>query len=506
MKIKSFAIYLLVVSLSIGFSSCHKAEGPVLNLGIPGPSNIQLSLDGVTITANWQYVTNEPATGFIAQLARDNSFKSLIASDTLDVKAKSVEFDSVGQLNQYYFRVMTVAENIARNSGYSVATLSLESILLDVDPANVTGTSVILKWSAPDSGSVTDIILQSTDSAAMAPIQLSASDISNQMVSIDGLDPATSYKAIIYEGKTRKGIVNFTTVDTRASILINSGTTSYNSLQDAIDAASSDDTIYVQGTYDFSATGTVNVDKSLIIQANPEGKQPTLKTGNFDLTGAVSEFKLSGLKLIGTALQEITVSNLVGSVKVTLENCDISGPDAGLIYASSSATGSTTGLLVNNCFIHDFGATGGDLIDFRAGGLTEMHITNSTFANVARAFFRIDNPVAYSGSDPITFENCTVYHVCDGGRFFYIRAPNITMEVNKCILVNKVSTQTNGIPTTTAVDNNVFGTNSGSFLQYVTQTGTTSLDPQFADPGNEDFTLGNSTLSAAKIGDPRWIQ
>lgn len=353
MKIKSFTIYLLAVSLWLGSNSCHKAEGPVLNLGIAAPSDIQLSLDGVTITATWQYGTTESATGFIAQLARDNDFKSLIASDTVDAKVKSVEFDSVGLLNQYYFRVMAVAENIARNSGYSTATLSLESILLDVDPADITGTSVILKWSAPDSGSVTDIVVQSTDSAAMAPVKLSGSDISSQMVSIDGLDPATTYKAIIYDGKTRKGIVNFTTVDTRASILINSGTTSYTSLQDAIDAASSGDTIYVQGSYDFSAAGVVTVDKSLIIRANPKGMQPTIKTGNFDLTGGVSDFKLSGLKLIGTALQEITVSNLVGSVKVTLENCDISGPGAGLIYASSSATGSTTGLLVNNCFIHD---------------------------------------------------------------------------------------------------------------------------------------------------------
>lgn len=505
MKIKSLSLYLVAVSLYLGGTSCHKADGPVLNLGIAAPSDVQMSLDGQTLTAGWQYQTGQPVAGFIAQLAKDDGFKSLIATDTVDIKTMSLKFDSVGLLNQYYFRVMAMADNIARNSVFTSATLTLESILLDVDPADVTGTSVVLKWNAPDSGSVSDIILQSTDSAAMAPVQLTSSDISSQRVTIDGLDPATTYRAIIYDGTTRKGMVTFTTVDTRASITIGDGTQSYTSLQAAIDAASAGDVINVQGTWDFSAAATVTVDKSLTIQANPDGKRPTITTGNFDLSGSVSALKLSGLKLIGTALQEITVSGLVGSVVVTLDDCDISGPGAGLIYASSSATGQTTGLVVNNCVIHDFGATGGDLIDFRAGSLTEMHITNTTFSNVARAFFRIDNPVAYTGTDPITMENCTVYHVCDGGRFLYIRAPNITMEINKCILANEVSNQSNGIPTTTATDNNVSGTNSGSFLQYVTQTGTTTLDPQFADPGNEDFTVGNATLSSAKIGDPRWL-
>lgn len=503
MKIR--LLHLLVPSLALVVSSCSKAPGPDMNLAIPAPGNVTLSLDQTTLSAGWEYPAGEAPTGFIAQLAGDKDFKNLIGADTLTAGTDTVHFQNVGLLNQYYFRIMATADNIAKNSVFATASITLENLFQPVGASDVTGTSVTLHWDAPAEGTVTGIVVISDGGAPLPDYTLSASEVSSQTAEITGLEVATGYTAILYDKQERKGVVTFKTLDTRASITLNAGTDSYASLQDAIDAAAPGDVVNIRGTYDFSASGPVQISKSLTIRTLEGAPMATLKTGIFDLSGNPGAFTLSGLKLIGTGAQTIGLSDLGGTADVTIEDCDLSGPTAGLIYASSSATAATASLAMHNCMVHDFGATGGDFIDFRAGTVTGLDIRNSTFCNLARAFFRIDNPVAYAGSDPIVFENCTVNNVCNGGRFIYIRAGGITMQINKCILANEISNQSNGIPATTANDNNVSGSNADSFLQFMTQTGTTTLDPQFAGTSAEDFTVGNATLKAAAIGDPRWL-
>jgi hypothetical protein len=503
MKFKSY--HLFIVALVVAASACRKAPGPVLNLAIATPSSLNVSLKQSTVTASWKYTGNKPAAGFIAQLAKDADFKQIIGSDTVGATTTSVSFDSVGYITECYFRVMSVAQDIVKNSPFAVVKLAIGNILLPVDTADLTATSVTLRWTAPTSGTVTDVVLIPQDSAARAPVALTAADTSAYAVTISDLANATTYTAVLYDGDVRKGVVTFTTDDLSAKIIINSGKTVYASLQDAIDAAQSGDVIKIKGSFDFSAAGAVTIDKSLTIQALDDEDIPTISTGIINLSGDVGDLTFENINLVDNGLHALDASGLAGTADVTLKNCDISGCGAGLIYTSSSSSSATVGLTVDNCIIHDIGNSGGDFIDFRAGTLTGLKVSNSTFCNLARAFLRIDNGVQYTGSDSLSFANCTINNVCNGGRFLYVRAGNIKLSFSKCILTNEVSNQSNGTPPTVATGCDEAGSNSDSFLKYATLVGNLTLDPQYSDAAKEDFTVGNATVKAAKIGDPRWL-
>lgn len=97
------------------------------------------------------------------------------------------------------------------------------------------------------------------------------------------------------------------------------------------------------------------------------------------------------------------------------------------------------------------------------------------------------------------------------GRFMYIRVVKVTgytmMKINKCILTNKYRSTGNGVtPIVEFNTNNVFGNSSTEWAGGTVSTGTTTLDPQYLDVVNNNFTVGNATIKAAGLGDPRWLK
>lgn len=501
-KVNTLTFFILASLFWV--SSCKKAPGPVLNLAIASPDSVLLSMQKNTMTASWQYETNEPVVSFVVQLSTDRDFGSILESDTLDPQTAQVVYDNLSNtINAFYFRVKATTDNVARNSPWVTQSLTLENILQPVGKTDVTGTSVTLKWDPPAEGTVNHVTIQS-DGATPVDVQISGTDIQNRSITVDDLTPATTYTAVLYNDDVRKGVVTFTTVDTRAEIKINSGTTNYQTLQDAIGDAAAGDTIYVRGIYDFS-TSTVSIDKSLVIREFPDAdRMPEISLVNFELTGNVGDVVLSGLKITGSAVHTVDVVSPC-TADITVEHCDISGFTAGVVYASSSATAATYGFTMNDCLVHDIGNSGGDFIDFRAGTLTKLNISNTTFWNLARSFFRIDDPVICTATDPLVMENCTLNNVVSQ-RFMYLRCATILkFEINKCVLSNTGASSSNGIVNSYADADNVSGNNSDKFLQYFNATNVSSENPQYKDAANGDFTLGNQTLIDNGWGDPRWI-
>ncbi len=498
----------LFLGILLIWGSCRKAEGPVMNYAIAAPDSLQLAVDQQTVHAGWDYPAGQPVTHFIVQLAGDRAFKNVLASDTLPADQKSIDFNNIDYVNEYYFRIKAQADNYARSTDYVTASLIFQNIFSPVEKSDLTSRSVVLKWESPADGSLTDILIIPEDSAARNPIKLTSSDLENKMIIVDKLQPLTRYTALIYDGKTRKGVVSFKTKDPNAVITINADPKEYNTLADAIAAAKSRDVINVGGSYDFSAQGNIKVDKSLVIRGVPDVAKPEIKLGMFVLSGNVGDFELYRLKLTGTSSYTVNVSDVTGTANVIIDSCDITGPTAGLIYASSDASSATYGFTVNNSLIHDFGADGGDFIDFRAGNLKTLQIHNSTFWNLARTFFRITGDVNFVGSDSGLMENCTVDNVCTKG-FMDIRSLTTFLPVNKCILTNRKSDVDNIVfPHFAADSDNTFGKNHTKFIQYffAGTTNITHLDPEYADAANGDFTVENTTLKAAGIGDPRWLK
>lgn len=508
--------------LFTAFAACKKAEGPDMNYYIASPQNLSLNAVKTTLHVTWEYAGSENS-GFLAQVASDANFVTILKTDTLGAAVNAVDFTDLGYFSEVFVRVRALSSNIVLHSGFVKASLRPDNILKPILKAELTASSAILRWDALNSNTLTSVLIIDNLKKTERTIQLSSDNLSTQSLPIDGLESAGNYTAVIFAGEDRKGVLTFNAVDLKMSITIEGSSVIYETLHDAVAAAPSGSVINMGGAkYDFSALATVDITKAVTIRAVQGGDVPEITSLAFNIVGNVSSFKLSGLKIVGKSSYVIVATGLTGTCAITVENCDVKGATAGLVYVASSAVSTANvNFALDNSICHDFGASGGDFIDFRAGALSGIKVTNSTFYNVARDFIRIDATTSYSPSNPpILVENCSFNNICGysapgatgtQGRFIYIRVPKVTgytmMKVSKCIFTNKVRSQTsNVIPTIEFSNNNVFGANSTDWASGTVSTGTTTLDPQYTDASTFNFTVGNPTVKAAGLGDPRWLQ
>lgn len=515
-------IYILFASVLI-IAGCKKGQGPDMNYAIPAASNLSITdIVPRKATITWDYKGTE-ANLFTVEVSTSSTFAIGGQVKMLKFNAeaeKKIALDSLGSLVTYYVRVQALNGDPMFTSAYTVQKFvsgEIETIFNPIVKADLTASSVLLSWKLPKKGSVTHIDLKTAAGVAVPRVNLTPAQITAQKVLVTGLQQATTYKAIIYEAEENKGEATFNTRDPNEAITVNASSVIYETLQDAIDAAVSGDIINIgNAKYDFSDGSNITItNKSITIKALSSAARPEITSKQLDLIGNVSSLKLSGLKLIGKSSYSIVATGITGASNITVENCEFTGPTAGLIYVAATGTAANVTFNLDNSICHDFGATGGDFIDFRAGTLSGMRVTNSTFYKVARDFFRIDAITYPTGNAPVLVENCTFNNVCgmDGaqGRFMYIRVVKVTgytmMKINKCILTNKYRSTGNGVtPIVEFNTNNVFGNSSTEWAGGTVSTGTTTLDPQYLDVVNNNFTVGNATIKAAGLGDPRWLK
>lgn len=346
---------------------------------------------------------------------------------------------------------------------------------------------------------------------------------------IEGLDALSEYTAVIYDGEVKRGTVKFKTKTAPNLITIND--VSYSTLAVAIDAASSGDVIKLKtATFDYTGTTITLNGKSLTIEPYDDNATPVIKLKTFDLRGDAPTLKFSGLTLQHAVPEGYTQNDyekhtfggtwLTATTNITLENCNISGWLAGLFFAQDKdksdipepATGTAIiSLTIDGCLLHDFGASGGDFIDFRSQTIAKVDYKNTSLWKSGRVFFRVDNKVLPQAGHSVTFSNST-FDSFAATRFLQVKATTtdpLTISFTNCIFTNKTGTTANDVQNTTVnFDNNdFFGTNNALFYgSAATNTGSSSLDPQYTDAANGDFTVGNATVKAAAQGDPRWLQ
>ncbi len=501
------------------FPSCKKDVEVDRHYAIPAAKDLQITdLKARKATLTWSY-DYSPVQSFTVELSTSSTFlaANLVKKVTLAADSnKTVVFDSLASLTPYYIRIKASNGDPMFSSAYSTVSFTsaeVENIFNSVQRSDLTATSAMLKWNSPKAGTVTHIIITPSGGTPMPQINLTDADIAARQIQVNDLQQATTYKAAIYDGDENKGEIAFTTLDPNAAITINSSLVIYETLQDAIAAAVSGDVINIgAAVYDFSGGDNVEIsNKSLTIKAANDATKPEIKSKILNLAGNVEYLKLSGLKLVGISAQTLGISSLTGATDITMENCDISGPTAGLMYASTSTTlSASVKLTINNCLFHDYGAGGGDFIDFRGGSVMKINVKNSSFWNLGRAFLRIDATAASTSSEPIIFESCTFNNFCNGGKFVYVRSAGAKTTFSKCIITNMVTNQDNGVSgtgtTLTFNQCDIYGSNSKNIRSVGTNTGTTELDPQYANAAQGDFTVGNATVKAAGQGDPRWLK
>ena len=516
-SIINILLYLPALLVFFNLSSCEKAEGPDKNYYIQPPSSLMVELDNTTADITWEYPKDvQSLEGFLVEASFKEDFGSIERSVEVDPEIRSAVMEDLGYFAQCYFRVRALSKDIVLHSDFVTAALTPDNLFKELAKEETGVTSVTLRWDAPASGTVDHILLipASTDFGTTRTIQLGSGDISSYSKLIDGLVSAGTYTAVLFGGEDRKGVITFTTVDINASITINGGQTIYQTLMDAIEAASSGDVINVGvAKYDFSAASSNDIiGKSITIKGNGTSENmPEITMPGFTLSGNVASLKISGVKfIVSSGNYFIETSASTGPCNIEAKDVDITGPGAGLVYASSGATAANVTFSIENSLLHNFGASGGDFIDFRAGILSGITVKNCTIWDVARDFFRVDATTSVEGS--ILFQNCTIDEACHSpnGRFLYIRAANTIMTIENCILTNKVASKANGVSgsgtNVTFNNNNVFGNASNEWGRYVQVTnGTTTLDPEYTNRTAGDFTVGNAAVKGANQGDPRWL-
>ncbi|WP_437919063.1 DUF5123 domain-containing protein [Sphingobacterium sp. LRF_L2] len=530
--------YLAFICFLINFSSCEKAIGPDMNYYIASPENITLEAVQKSLEVSWDY-TGIEQVGFLAEVSYVSTFATVVQSDTLGADVRGITFENLGYFAEAYVRVKALSSNLVLHSSFVQASIVPESILKTILKSELTATSAILRWDNPSSGTLTSVLVIDNINNTEREIILSATNLSEQSLLIEDLESAGNYTVVIFAGEDRKGVLTFNAVDLNAAISIEGQTDVYETLQDAVDAAESGDVINIGGAkYDFSSTALETltiIGKSLTFRANPESESvPEITIKNFWLKGAIASIKLSGLKILSTSKANTNATNVdynkhllgisyvTGNIDVTVEDCDISGVESGLIFTQSASstnlpegalTPATISLTVTNCLLHDSGNAGGDYIDFRSGAVGNIVYKNNTFWNGARAFLRMDATATWVSGSTISIENSTFYNFCNGGIFLRNAiTTGVSFVMNNNIVMNKVSNNGNSIGTNGTLklsNNNISGTNAANITNGVTSgfnIGTTALDPEFTSASTGDFTVGNATVRVALQGDPRWLK
>ena len=267
------------------------------------------------------------------------------------------------------------------------------------------------------------------------------------------------------------------------------------------------------------------------ITVNGTGAQFLMTTGklkleglDFDCNALTSNFVMYNAIPASAPL----VNTYAFSEQVALESCNVTGLKSSLISVSSSYKYALKRFYINNCIFAEIQNV--KYIDFYGGSIVNLIITNSTFYNKSETvmksnFFNFSNVNPNGKITPIywTLSNNTFYNISVGTNFMNVGqhnqktisaylTKNMFVTVGNNNLINKLGSNVvkqltdnnywfkGGVATTDINDDTTNETNAGRVGS------ATSLNPEFADAANGDFTINSIELAAKKVGDPRWLK
>ena len=423
---------------------------------------------------------------------------------------------------QYSFRVQAITEgDDSRNSKWTGAYAKTESeqILYSVSDDDITATTVTLRWPA---GQEADLITLNPGNITHT---VTAAEVAAGVATVTGLQPETTYTAVLSrQGKTR-GKVEFTTaIDLGGATAVYPG----DDLATVVAAAENGATLALfPGEYGIKTDeadfgGSFTVDKNLSIKSVRSADRAVIK-GRIKIDNAsldLYQVVLDGQGTDGGQCFDFTADGAVDHL--TIEDCEIRNYTKGFYYINKAVK--VNSITINNCLIHDIECSGGDFLDSRKGVFQTLTVTNSTIYNSAkeRDVVRMDNVGDFADVKPvIKFDHCTFANVGSGGanyRFFYVRHAD-----NKITFTNNIVTDfcnKRGFANQKATDadpklENNYYWNTQNLLSLADgnteaiswfDTAGKEVDPQFKNAAAGDFTVGNEDVKYYGIGDPRWTK
>lgn len=451
---------------------------------------------------------------YIVEFSEDSlEFNEIIRTDT--VMSDEIPFQATffGD-TQYSARVKGINEDATvEDSFWEEVAIKTdpENIYADVQDYDILWNEASLRWNAAEG--VTRIVLNPGN---IEKSVTSGEDVAG-VASVSGLTGETAYTATLYTGNSPRGTMTFETLidPTGANVTVLEPTDDLNA---AIIAASPEQ-ILLLNPGEYSDNSGIFINKSITIRGQYPYDKPIIHNG-FSLDAGATDVTFRDLEMDGEDGLTATVVQLatagVNHNSVTFSGCYVHDYSRQLIYGNVAAK--LTSFSVDNSIVSDFLLGGGDFIDFRTAHVESISLTNSTFSVTPkeRDFIRVDAS-GYSDTGlntDILIDHCTLYGVADATRrMFYVRFVSNSISVENSIFANTSAyyAKEAAVSVINFSSNNYFdaegfytaGYREESGFQF-DATGTTD-DPEFADPENGDFTVGNQDVTDQGVGDPRWL-
>ncbi len=570
MKLKNIFIVAGTATLAFSVVACDDDRSEELTSmsysRLLAPVGIDASVrNNTNIRISWTEVNG--AVSYVVEAhANDstNTFSGNAAVRVEDIKFEDLPYTITGLDGETYYavRVMAIAEDQSKNSKWNaylksdgeVLKTGGEQILATITDDDITADGATIRWTS-GTDVTNNYIVITKDGDEVKRVTLTAEDNDNGYVVVTGLNPESTYKAILYKNTTDKvvsrGSQNFkTAIDLGGAIAVNPGDDIKQIIADAEDGAT---LAFYPGVYNILSDEGVNskieINKSIKFTSVRSSDRAIINGCIHLFAGASFEAeKIIFDGAIGTLTEDETASNIVSTdgsqafewkeagvyPSFKLSDCEIKRYTKGFYYINIAAE--IDELTINNCTIHDIECSGGDLFDCRKGYIKELNITENTIYNSAasRDFIRYDDNISAFGDattcpTTIVIENNTLYNVGSGEsnyRMIYVRWGNVkenipqTISFKNNIVVgfnNKRGFANQATTATINFSNNFYYNclnlisladgNTEAITQY-DEEGTILTKSPFQDATNGDFTIIEEEFTSGTNhpGDPRWYK
>lgn len=506
------------------------------------------------------------ATGYRVDLSEDREFATIAASQDIPAaESKNYEavFTGLGEETLYYIRLCALAEEDAFNSKYLYSeclTGQMRSVFNEVGYADMTYTSATLSWTE-DLGARE--ILLTADGEEDIRRALSDEEVEAMQAVVTELKSGVKYKASFYVDGKLVSYVWFTLPELpEGAILI----TNNDDLKAVVEGAAEGAIILLTAgqTYDYSSA-TIDLTRSVTIQAAPGGTKPLLYVKSFILGGTtetastMSLVRFEGLEVSGLVpvdgVEDLSVqpneAMLSFDVKETardiavnrleIVDCTVRNYSKGCLASSdygfhADARIRFGSILADNVLAYDLGRDVDNVDSFlHLCGRTDANdiycanftIRNSTFHHLYHGLIEARCPVGIQDqvvAPTVEVSNCTLDYMGlmmdgvwvgtkKGGQRYLFEfmgyADKATINISQTI-VGEVRTNNNNIRPTpinnaTLTCTAVFKSTDTAFDSKFTATATNlSAAETFPKRAQFDFTPTTDYANFFGNGDPRW--
>jgi len=526
---KIFTTAVLLIAIGLVVTSCRKMNEWEVDESYSRlfrPSEVLASVDGVTAKLTFK---GKPGTNkYIVELSKDSlKFTQIIKTYTADAikEASGYSFaipDLLDPNTQYSARIKGIDVTGGKEESEWAAVVfktKTEQIMYPVELADLTTTTVKLKWKAPNQ--VSHIMIGATK------YNISAQEMALGEKLITGLIPATAYTAVLYFNTSIRGANGFTTISTLPTgpNVINVGPA--DDLAAMIQTAANG-TIFVvlQGSvYNSETAVVIPTGVSLTIFGQDGLNKPIIAFNGITLSASTGTLKFENIDFTGYASGDPTKAkrNYIfnqgaanTTAEINFENCTIRNFVNTPMRLQSANVITIDKFTINKCLVYDIGDnnTNGTYAFINTNGATNGRINNISIKN--STFYKIGLGLIIHNTTPslsLNIENCTFNNTTGNGRIFIdyntqtIGAFTFNNNIFGKTLSPALSAKGIRYAGTNLVVNNSY-TTSDAILTGNTFAATAysgSSTQLFANPDNGNFQIiDNAFAGKATAGDPRW--